>query len=273
MVTRASTAHPEPAAAKRSEQSGPMDHKPFDYSRIPLGYYDTITREGNPVRRLWHLAKFERVIDHLPKREGQRILDIGCFAGTFLGMLDPNVFTYQLGVDILADQVEHAQRVHGLPNREFKHIPDLAGLSAIDGEFDCITVVEVIEHLTQQEISIVLDHSARLLRPGGQLVMTTPNYASTWPVLELLINRFSDLSYEEQHITRFTYWNIVRRLESIWPEFASKFRLDYRTTTHFLTPFLAAFSFEGARRLGRMVPHRLWRLPIGNLVLTVFTRT
>lgn len=249
------------------------DHKPFDYSRIPLGYYDTITREGSGVRRLWHLAKFERVIDYLPRHAGQRILDIGCFAGTFLGMLDPKVFTYQLGVDILPEQVAHAQKFHGLPNREFRHIPDLSALAQLDGGFDCITVIEVIEHLTPAEIATVLEHSARLLRPRGQLVLTTPNYASTWPILELLINRFSDLSYEEQHITRFTYWNVVRRLGEIWAGFPSNFTLDYRTTTHFLTPFLAAFSFDGARRLGRMVPHRLWRLPIGNLILTVFTRT
>lgn len=271
MVTRATPAplSSDPAAAAAVTD----DPKSFDYSRIPLGYYDTITREGNGVRRLWHLAKFERVIDYLPREPGQRILDIGCFAGTFLGMLDPAIFTYQLGVDILPEQVGHAQRIHGLPNREFKHIPDLAALSEIEGVFDCITVIEVIEHLTPAEISTVLEQSARLLRPGGQLVMTTPNYASAWPILELLINRFSDLSYEEQHITRFTYWNVVRRLGEIWPRFPSCFTLDYRTTTHFLTPFLAAFSFDGARRLGRMVPHRLWRLPIGNLILTVFTRT
>jgi 2-polyprenyl-3-methyl-5-hydroxy-6-metoxy-1,4-benzoquinol methylase len=269
MVARAPTVQPRPENPADTVSS---EHKTFDYSRIPLGYYDTITKEGNPVRRLWHLAKFERVIDHLPRRPGQRLLDIGCFAGTFLGMLDPAVFEYQLGVDILPEQVAHAQAHHGLPNREFKHIPTLAGLADLTGSFDCITVIEVIEHLTPDEIRTVLEQSARLLRPGGQLVMTTPNYASTWPILELLINRFSDLSYEEQHITRFTYWNIARRLGEIWPAFPDQFGLDYRTTTHFLTPFLAAFSFEGARRLGRMVPHRLWRLPIGNLVLTVFTR-
>jgi len=82
--------------------------RPFDYGRIPLGYYDNITREGNPVRRLWHLAKFERVIDYLPRQSGQRILDIGCFAGTFLGLLDPSEFSHMLGVDILLEQIAHA---------------------------------------------------------------------------------------------------------------------------------------------------------------------
>lgn len=261
-----------PIDPTEDSREGASVAKPFDYSRIPLGYYDAITREGNPVRRLWHLSKFERVIDYLPRRPGQRLLDIGCFAGTFLAMLDPDEFSYQLGVDILPEQVAYAQEHHGRRNREFRHIADLGGLAAIDDAFDCITFIEVMEHLPIAEIRIVLEQVARLLKPGGKLVLTTPNYASAWPAIELLINRFSDLSYEEQHITRFTYWNVVRRLGDIWAPFASSFELETKTTTHFVTPFLAAVSFDGAHKLSRMVPHRLWRVPVGNLVLAVFTR-
>ena len=245
----------------------------FDYSRIPLGYYDAITREGNPVRRLWHLSKFERVIDYLPPRPGQRLLDIGCFAGTFLAMLDSEQFSYQLGVDILPDQIAYARQHHGGAHREFRWVRDLHGLAEIEDRFDCITLIEVIEHLQIDEIRVVLEHVARLLVPGGRLVLTTPNYASAWPVLELLINRFSDLSYEEQHVTRFTYWNLVRRLQQIWPPFAEQLRLEAKTTTHFVTPFLAALSFEHARRISRAIPHTRWRMPLGSLVFAVFIRT
>lgn len=268
----------EPAPAKPpsvgTAAAEPADPS-FDYSRIPLGYYDAITREGNGVRRLWHLSKFERVIDYLPRRRGQRLLDIGCFAGTFLAMLDADDFAYQLGVDILPEQIAYAQHHHGRANREFRYIPGLsgpAGLASIEERFDCITFIEVIEHLRVDEIETVLEQAARLLVPGGRLILTTPNYASAWPVLEMLINRFSDLSYEEQHITRFTYWNIVRRLGEIRPAFASEFALEVKTTTHLVTPFLAALSFDGAHRLSRLVPHKLWRVPLGNLVLAVFTR-
>jgi 2-polyprenyl-3-methyl-5-hydroxy-6-metoxy-1,4-benzoquinol methylase len=261
----------EPAPSRQPHVVTP-DTQPFDYNRIPLGYYDSITREGKGVRRLWHLSKFERVIDYLPRRKGQRLLDIGCFAGTFLAMVDPDAFTYQLGVDILPEQIAYAQQHHGNDKREFRHIADLAALSTIDGQFDCITFIEVIEHLRVDEIRTVLEQAARLLAPGGQLIVTTPNYASTWPLLELLINRLSDLSYEEQHITRFTYWNMLRKLSEIWPRFSEEFALETKTTTHFLTPFLAAVSFDGAHRLSRLVPHKLWRVPVGNLVLAVFTR-
>jgi hypothetical protein len=61
----------------------------FDYEGIPAGYYDQIMREGNPIRRLWHVSKFERVLDYLPTTAAQSILDVGCFAGTFLSLLPP----------------------------------------------------------------------------------------------------------------------------------------------------------------------------------------
>src|SRR5260370_886519 len=78
----------------------------FDYTGIPLGYYDELVRKGNPVRRLWHLSKFERVLDYLPDAPHQSILDVGCFAGTFLALIPEERFERQIGVDILPDQVE-----------------------------------------------------------------------------------------------------------------------------------------------------------------------
>ncbi len=256
------------------QEEGPAPARPaFDYSAIPEGYYDAIAREGNPVRRLWHLSKFERVIDALPETPGQSLLDIGCFAGTFLSMLDGDVFTRQVGVDILPAQIDYANRVHGREFRRFKHIASLNELGRVEGTFSCVTLIEVIEHLDPIEIGVVLAHAARLVKPGGRLVITTPNYSSAWPIIELFINAFSDLSYREQHITKFYYANMESKIESISSGFLQRFALQRKTTTHLISPFMAAVSFRGARALSRMVPPRLWRVPVGSLILSVFQRT
>jgi hypothetical protein len=34
-----------------------MAGQPFDYSNIPVGFYDSVLRDGNPVRRLWHVSR------------------------------------------------------------------------------------------------------------------------------------------------------------------------------------------------------------------------
>lgn len=273
----ASSAAPEasasPDAHVRDEDDRPPEAPRFDYGGIPLGYYDRVLREGNPVRRLWHVSKFERVLDYLPDRPNQSILDIGCFAGTFLSLCPQHRFSYQLGVDILPDQVAYASTHYGTSFRSFRHVRSLADLDGLDRRFDCVSLIEVIEHLEHDEIRTLFDRLVDRLEPGGKLVLTTPNYASAWPAIELVLNRVSDVSYHEQHVTKFTYFDMERKLEAIYPDLWLYFNtLDFKTTTHFLTPFLAALSFDVARGLSRVVPHQKWRQPFGNLVLMVLTR-
>lgn len=245
----------------------------FDYDSIPVGYYDEIARKGNPVRRLWHLSKFDRVLDCLPdEKESQSILDIGCFAGTFLSLVPKKRFDRQVGVDILAEQVAYAQALHGTPFRRFQHIPSLDALTEVRGPFDCVTLIEVIEHLDAPTIEVLFRRVSSLLAPGGKLVLTTPNYASAWPLIEIVLNRVSDVRYEEQHVTKFTFFDFERKIAEIYPRLFAEFTVDLKTTTHFATPFLAALSFDVARGLSRAVPHQKWRHPFGNLVLMVLTR-
>src|SRR5690606_10760436 len=136
-------------------------------------------------RRCWHRQKFQRVLAAMPTGAGRSVLDIGCFAGTFLGMLPPERFPRQLGVDIIPKQIEWATARYGAPHREFRVIPSLAALATLDESFDCVTLIEVLEHLSAPEIRELLGQVARLLKPGGRFLLTTPNYASAWPLLEL----------------------------------------------------------------------------------------
>lgn len=244
----------------------------FDYGRIPVGYYDRMLRKGGGIRRLWHSLKFERVLDYLPESDGGSLLDIGCFAGSFLSMVPRHRFERQVGVDILPEQIEYATHHYGTPFRSFKVVPSITSFGEVGAPFDAITLIEVIEHLRHDEIVGLFEQLEAKLARGGRLIITTPNYASTWPVLEAILNRTSDVSYDEQHITRFTYFNFERKLAEIWPRLLDEYDVELKTTTHFLSPFLASFSYEIARGLARAIPHQSWTSPVGNLVLTVLKR-
>ena len=64
-----------------------------------------------------------------------------------------------------------------LKNSDGFTILDIAGLNALpSGSFDIITLIEVIEHVEYPAAVIAL--VARLLRPGGLLILTTGNNAS-----------------------------------------------------------------------------------------------
>jgi 2-polyprenyl-3-methyl-5-hydroxy-6-metoxy-1,4-benzoquinol methylase len=245
----------------------------FDYGRIPVGFYDQMLRRGGGgVRRLWHTLKFERVLDYLPEADGGSLLDIGCFAGSFLSMVPRHRFERQVGIDILPDQIAYASHHYATPFRTFKVASSIASFGDLGEPFDAVTLIEVIEHLRPDEIVALFEQLERTLAPGGRLIITTPNYLSTWPLLEALLNRFGDVSYDEQHITRFSFFSFEKKLERLWKPLFRRYELEMKTTTHFVSPFLASASYEIARGLARAVPHQSWSLPVGNLILAVLRK-
>jgi 2-polyprenyl-3-methyl-5-hydroxy-6-metoxy-1,4-benzoquinol methylase len=55
-------------------------------------------------------------------------------------------------------------------------------------------------------VADVLSLFFKLTNPGGQLFLTTLNYQSAWPLIELLLDRFVLVATldEAQHVTHFT---------------------------------------------------------------------
>ncbi|MFP4470141.1 MAG: hypothetical protein ACLFPE_05635 [Bacteroidales bacterium] len=62
------------------------------------------------MRSYWHFLKFERIIDGIDDN-CKAILDIGCFAGTFLGMIPEAKISEQTGIDILEDQIVYSIKI------------------------------------------------------------------------------------------------------------------------------------------------------------------
>lgn len=248
------------------------ENRPFDYSAIPLGYYDKIAMRRKGIRSYWHHLKFKRIIDGL---EGScdAILDIGCFAGTFLGMIPKEKVRKQTGIDILEDQIEYANKNYGTDFRNFFTVNDFSEQDFLpEAHFDLITLIEVIEHLTLDQIRQIFDYSYLRLKSGGKMVITTPNYASMWPVLEIMLNSFSDVKYEEQHITRFNYFNARAKLRSIIKNFDNRFYIEYQTTTHLLTPLVAILSFSIAEKLSSAVSPEKWKIPLGSILIVQLSK-
>jgi len=84
-----------------------------------------------------------------------------------------------------------------------------------DNFFDLVVSVETIEHLENPWHFIRELH--RVLRPGGQLIITTPNITSIFSRLLFLINGryilFSNKAFRDGHIMPLTKWMIEGILE------------------------------------------------------------
>lgn len=211
------------------------------YHEIEAGYYDRVYRHGRGTQWFWHHHRFGTVEALLP-RPCDRILDLGCGPGTFLGNLT-SPFKYGLGVDLATAQIEFAQRTYSRPGLEFR-AADVRGI-AVDEPFDAVVSIEVIEHLPPAETQRFLRTLHDLLKPGGAVILTTPNYRSLWPLLERLVSRIGPVDYTRQHINPF---NITRLAEEV----AKAGFCDVRTETFFVAaPFAAALSSALARGMLR----------------------
>ena len=77
-----------------------------------------------------------------------------------------------------------------------------------ENSLDSISLIELIEHLPLKKIQKILDDAFYCLKKNGEIYITTPNYLSLWPILEIVLNLISSVSYEDQHITKFNRFSI-----------------------------------------------------------------
>jgi SAM-dependent methyltransferase len=101
---------------------------------------------------------------------GARVLDVGCGRGVILGPLADLGFEAH-GVEIS----EHA--VRGVDPRAHVCIADrLEGAAYEAGRFDRVVIWHVLEHLAEPRATLEEIH--RILKPGGRLIVSVPNFSS-----------------------------------------------------------------------------------------------
>lgn len=132
----------------------------------------TLPDQRSGARRLRRSKKFLDRISALLKRAPSeiRLLDVGCSSGAFLGAAVKLGYRAE-GVEPAAKAAQTAQ-ASGL--KVYQGLLQEAGFA--DGQFDAITLFEVIEHL--KEPGLLLRECNRILRPGGILLVGTGNAAS-----------------------------------------------------------------------------------------------
>ncbi len=232
------------------------DATPYDYDAIGPGYYDHVFQRGAGIQSKWHHLKFSHVRRHLPART-RDLLDIGCGPGTFIGSLPQEVRC--VGIDVARAQIDYAVRQYGTNSHTFQCVGN--GVLPFDhASFDAVTLVELIEHLDRPRIESLLYEAIRVLRPGGRLIVTTPNYASLWPLLEKAVNARTPVSYEYQHISFFTR----RRLRDLLIGIG----LSSVDVTTFMgaSPFFAAVNWKLADRV-QIIENPLLAHGLGFLLL------
>jgi SAM-dependent methyltransferase len=154
----------------------------------------------------------------------KRVLDIGCGLG--YGALElARAASRVVAVDLSLDAVRAASSQYPAPNLRYAAAAATA-LPFAGAAFDLITAFEVIEHL--EDWPSLLSEARRLLAPGGQFIVSTPNreyYAET--------RRISGPN--PYHVHEFDYQEFLGALNSVFP-----------SVTLFLQNHAAAIAFQPA---------------------------
>jgi ubiquinone/menaquinone biosynthesis C-methylase UbiE len=157
----------------RSEEAKVAVRQYFD--REVDDYLDAYTNDRpEDVRRFVFVERRDIVLEMTPARPG-RVLDIGAGPGVFTRqLLDRGASCWV--VDLSSQMVATARRQFaGKPGAMFI-VGDIDRLPFADGSFDVALCVGVLQYLPS--IDVALRELARVVTPGGKIIVTFPNEAS-----------------------------------------------------------------------------------------------
>jgi ubiquinone/menaquinone biosynthesis C-methylase UbiE len=165
--------------------------------------------------------------------DGDSVLDVGCGNGHLLYQLR-NKFERLIGLEYSAHRLEQAK----LNLVDFAFEPVLGSAEDMNtiksSSIDCVVSADTIEHIP--DVYAAANELFRVLRPGGFLVINTPNIAFLKKRILLLLGRFpstsqpneglgSDILFDGGHLHYFTYRSLSLLLEKAG--FAVEARVGY----------------------------------------------
>jgi SAM-dependent methyltransferase len=157
------------------------------------------TLPGIPDERYWferHVVAYALAADHVrtagggtDDRRGPTVLDAGCGEGYGLAMLADAGGGRVVGADLDAATVAHATRTYAAADPRIEVVAaELMSLPLADDEVDLTVSFQVIEHL--HDIPGYLRSLRRVTRPGGEVLVATPNRLTFAPGSDTPVNPF-----------------------------------------------------------------------------------
>jgi ubiquinone/menaquinone biosynthesis C-methylase UbiE len=107
------------------------------------------------------------VREHL---SGSYVIDVGCGSGRTAFALRDQPISYH-GTDVVPELLAHARTMAERPDWRFTLVDDLA-IPDADGIADLVVMFSLITHLTEREAERAVGEAARVLKPGGKIIVS-----------------------------------------------------------------------------------------------------
>lgn len=131
----------------------------------------------NPIIKYEQMVRSRMVISMVDAKPNEVVLDVGCGNARDLIPLSKTACKCT-GIDFSSKMIEEARKILSKNCTEGVglEIGDATNLRFADGTFDKVYASEVLEHIP--DYSRAISEMARVLKPNGCLVITTPNRRS-----------------------------------------------------------------------------------------------
>ncbi len=174
--------------------------------RIYKDYRGTHARADTPSTR--ELADYEAKVYRktfgalLPADRRAAIFEVGSGWGSFVDFLRKEGYANAFGMD---QDARHLETAADLGIRGVTLGDAVKHLEAKPGAYDCVVAIDVVEHLTKDELFPFLDLVKAALKPGGAFLWRAPN--ADGPFFGRV--RYGDLTHELA-FTRNSAWQAMR---------------------------------------------------------------
>ena len=226
-----------------------MNNEVYDEIAEGHDYYALIN--GNKAQKFWHKNKFSNILKKLDLNK--KGLDIGCGPGVLFYLANNR---NAIGLDSSFKQIKFAKNL----NKNNSFITGSgANLPFRDKCFDYVTMVEVIEHLKNEEAEAMIKEAYRVLKDDGKIVLTTPNYRSLWPIIEFIWSirslwpiiefiwsKANPIDYTKEHINKQNF-SKINELFSI-----NNFKIVDSYSFFIISPFLVYISDKFSEKIKDM---------------------
>jgi 2-polyprenyl-3-methyl-5-hydroxy-6-metoxy-1,4-benzoquinol methylase len=159
------------------------------------------------------ICPFEELLPLVPT--GSRVLDIGCGAGLFLVLLgSQGAIERGLGFDVSKPAIELARRIAsqltGRAELEFLEVD--AASAWPDGEFDVVSMIDVLHHVEPSRQMNVLSLAASRTRRGGLLLYKDMALTPRW---RAWCNQAHDLVMAREWVHHVPFSRVQQHLSSL----------------------------------------------------------
>ena len=163
-------------------------------------YDDRAFNSWIPLQGYWQKRRHEIVLGYL--EQDLAVLDVGCGSSKIIQTLSRGV-----GLDFQAKKLRF---LRGRADQVLQG--SLSRLPFRDESFPQLVCSEVIEHIAHEEVDLA--ELRRVIRPGGTLVLGTPDYSSwIWVTLERIHGWVFPGGYADEHINPYTETGLRQELE------------------------------------------------------------